>query len=82
MHCFLSFLWKLLRNSMAQFLAHPPVDHPMIAWTQSELVVGDLMLSALGAWFFGSVDSPRADAGSPDAEASLLPWPYYTIFFA
>ena len=28
------------------------------------------MLSSLGDWFLGPVDSPKADAGSPDAEAS------------
>ena len=33
------------------------------------------MLSSFGAWFFGSVDSPEADAGSPDAEALLCPGP-------
>ena len=56
-------------------LTSAPVDHPMIAWKQSELFFGDLMLPSLRAWFFGSVDSPEADAGSLDAEALICPGP-------
>ena len=79
--CLLHALLSVLLLEIASQLNDPisltsaPVDHPMIAWKQSELFLGDLMLSSLGAWFFGSVDSPEADAGSPDAEASLCPGP-------
>ena len=61
------------------YLKAAPVDHPMLAWKQSEFVFGDLILASLKAWFFGSVGSPEADAGPPGAEASLCPGPMHYI---